>query len=481
MRPHGRLVVAWSVAAGPAAGAALAAQEPAAHASALPMVVIGIILVATFAAIGFELLHKSVAALLGAVVAVIAALLLGVYESEPAYAAVHEFVAHDIGVLGVIVGTSMLVDIAGASGLFHFLAIRLVKLTGGDPRRLFAAVMAATIAFVTFLTIAPGVLIMTSLVLVITRELDDDPVPYVIAVAIGANSGALMTFASGIPTLMIGTSANIPYVHFLIVSTPLALISALVAFLVIRWRYRARLQLAGDAAERRARVEAFDEWALVSDRAVFFRSAAILALTILGFAFAQELGVGLDFVAFAGATAALLFAGASPEETIRKVKWPIIVFFIGLFVLVGTVRESGLLDLLAAQIAALSGGDMLVALVLMVPFVFVSAAVVDNIPVAATMIPVVRNLAAGGLQAEPLWWALIAACNLGGNPTPIGSIGAVIALHALERERGVRVGWDEYLKVGGLVTLLQIPLVIGYIELYRWLDLFPQLPGGGAG
>lgn len=442
------------------------------------MVLIGAVLVATFALIAFERLHKTLAAMAGAVIAVAIALLLGVFDGEQPYRSVHAFIEHDLGVIGVIVGTSIVVAIAADSGLFHFLAVRIVKLTRGNPARLLPAVMAVTVAFVTFLTIAPGVLIMASLVLVITKALGDDPKPYILAVAIGANSGALMTFASGIPTLMIGTSAGIPYLHFLIVSAPLAVLSALLAFFVIRFFYRGSLG-AGNSAELSARAEkvaGFDEWALVKDRSLFYRAAAILGATIVGFALAQTLGVGLDYVAFCGGVAALLFSGFSPEEAIRKVKWPIILFFVALFVLIGTVQATGLLTLLAGGIYDIAGGRMVPVIAMVTPFVFVTAGIVDNIPVAATMIPVVNTMIERGIQAEPLWWTLIAACNLGGNPTPVGSIAAVIALHALEKERGIRIGWGEYLKVGGTVTVLQIVLVLAYIYAFLAFDLFPALP-----
>jgi Na+/H+ antiporter NhaD/arsenite permease-like protein len=443
-------------------------------AAVLPMLLIGLTLAATFAAIAFEWLHKVVASLLGAALAVILALLFGVFDAH-GYSTVHEFIGHDLGVLGVIVGTSILVTIASDSGLFHFIAVKLVKLTGGQPSKLLPAVMTATVGFVTFLTIAPGVLIMASLVLVISKALDDDPVPYILAVAIGANSGALMTFASGIPTLMIGTSANIPYVHFLIVSAPLAILSALLGFFVIKLLYRSRLVASGDMQLRAAKVASFDEWALVKDRRLFVRSAAILLLTIAGFATAQMFGVGLDFIAICGAVAALLFSGFSVEDAIKKVKWTIILFFVALFVLIGCVRETGLLDVLAGQIYGLSGGNMLLVLLMIIPFVFLTAGIVDNIPVAATMIPVVKTMIGKGLAAEPLWWGLIGACNLGGNPTPVGSIAAVIALHALEKERGIKIGWGEYLKVGGAVTVLQIGLVFAYIVMFYELGLFPSL------
>ncbi len=443
------------------------------------MVVVGLIMLGTFVLIAFEKLHKSVAALMGAVLAVAAAMVLHIYHTpygDRPFEEVHEFLQHDLGVLGVIVGTSILVEIASHSGLFHFLAVKLLKLSGGHPNRLLPAIMTATIAFVTFLTIAPGVLIMTSLVLLITKAFDDDPRPYILGVAIGANSGALMTFASGIPTLMIGTSARIPYVHFLIVSLPLALLSAVVAFLVIRFVYRRELAGGLPAEQRAERVAEFNEWALVKDRSLFYRTAIILGLTILGFATAQNLGVGLDFIAIAGGTAALLFSGFDPEEAIKKVKWPVIMFFVGLFVIVGTVRETGLLDVLASQIVKLSGDNAMKAALVIVPFAFILSGIVDNIPVAATLIPVVKSMIARGLAAEPLWWGLIAACNLGGNPTPVGSIASVIALHALEKERHIRIGWGEYLRVGGVVTIFQIVLVIVYLLIFREFGLFPTLP-----
>jgi Na+/H+ antiporter NhaD/arsenite permease-like protein len=144
-------------------------------------------------------------------------------------------------------------------------------------------------------------------------------------------------------------------------------------------------------------------------------------------------------------------------------------------VLIGTVGETGLLTLMANQIFAITGANISLVILILVPFVFVTAAIVDNVPVAATMIPVIQTMIANGLDPEPLWWALIAACNLGGNPTPVGSIAAVIALHALERERGIRIGWGEYLKVGGSVAGLQIVLVIAYLLFYRAFDLFPTL------
>jgi Na+/H+ antiporter NhaD/arsenite permease-like protein len=237
--------------------------------------------------------------------------------------------------------------------------------------------------------------------------------------------------------------------------------------------YAGDLVATGDAEARRRTIEGFDEWAVVKDRKVFYRMGVILLATILGFAFAQTLGVGLDFVAFMGAVAALILSGENADEAIKKVNWSVIIFFVGLFVVIGAVQASGLLDVMASQLVALSGGSQLALILLIACFVQGMSGVVDNIPVAATMIPVVRALEEQGLAVAPLWWVLIFTCNLGGNSTPVGSISTILAMSALEKERGVKITWGEFLKVGGAVFAVQTVAVFGYIVLFHVFDLFP--------
>jgi Na+/H+ antiporter NhaD/arsenite permease-like protein len=463
----------------------LAAVAEAADKPVLPMIVLGMIMTLTYVAIAFDWLHKSLAAMLGAIAAVAAALALGVFKDEAGHSAydraVHDIIGHDVGVIGVIVGTSVLVEIAGRSGLFHFLAIKIVKATRGDAVRLLVAIAAATVMFVTFLSIAPGTMIMVSLALVVTHELKLDPRPAMIAIALCANSGALMTFASGICTIMIGTAGNLPYSHFFLVSTPMALLSAFITVSYVRWYYRDVIVNAGTDSERDAQVAAFDEWALVKDRRLFYRSALILGATILGFASAQRLGIGTDFVAFCGGTAALLFSGVHPDEAIRKVNWSLILFFIGLFVIIGAVQETGLLDWQARKMIELSGGDPVTAMLLIAVFVLGLSGILDNIPVAATLIPLVRSMETQGFDAVPLWWTLVIAANLGGNSTPIGSVSSVIALNGLEKERGIKIGWGEFLKVGGGVLAIQSVVVLAYLWVYATFGLFPGAATAGGG
>lgn len=440
----------------------------------MALFVVGMLL--TYVGVAHKRFHKTVAALLGGVVLVALGVALGVFK----YEAIYEFLQKDLNVFGVIIGTGILVDVTGKSGLFHFLSMLIVRTTEGRAARLYFAICILTFIFVAILTIVPAMLILCSLVLVICRSLNYSPKPYLLSVAICANSGAIVTFASGLPNIMIGTVAKIPYSQFLLISAPYALISLLLALALLRLAFRKELpwnQTPEELASLRAKIAEFDPWAMVENRWVLLRSAIILGLTVLGFAFAQVLHLGMDFVAMAGGTAALLFAGRSVEDTINKVNWTVILFFVGLFVVIGCVEATGALASLADQVVALSGGHVNALIPILCVFSALTSAIVDNIPVAATLIPIIQKIAATGVAPEPLWWSLVLGSNLGGNGTPIGSISCVIALYTLKKEAQVSVGWGEFIKLGGLIMLVQIIGAVAYLLILQALNAFPSLPG----
>ncbi|MEM6365608.1 MAG: ArsB/NhaD family transporter [Planctomycetota bacterium] len=444
--------------------AASLTEMPIESSPAWIMILFAAIMMVTYVGVALERFHKTVAALTGAAVLIILSVALGLFE----YPKVYEFLKEDLNIFGVIIGTGILVDVVGKSGLFHFISIFIVRATGGQAGKLFLTLCLVTFLFVSVLTIVPAMLILSSLVLVICRSLGYKPMPLLLSVAICANSGAIATFASGLPNIMIGTAAAIPYVDFLKVSLPYAVVSLIVAIVGLRFFFRDQLpwkQSEADKATLKSQIDGFDPWAMVEDRRVLARSASILGLTVIGFALAQPLGVGMDFIAIVGATAALFFAGKGVEDAIGKVNWTVNFFFMGLFVIIGCVKQTGALKWVAEQVVALSDNQMSLLVPLLGVFSAVASSIVDNIPVAATLIPIVQDISGGetGVPAEPLWWTLVICCNLGGNGTPIGSISCVIAIYALKREAGVHVGWGTFLKLGGMIMLFQVAGAIAYI------------------
>ena len=177
-----------------------------------------------------------------------------------------------------------------------------------------------------------------------------------------------------------------------------------------------------------------------------------------------------------GATAALLFAGKGVEDAIQKVNWTVIMFFMGLFV-DHRLRQTDWRTRIGCQTSHRTLRQQLSLLVpLMGSFSAVASSIVDNIPVAATLIPIVKDIGASGdVAIEPLWWTLIICCNLGGNGTPIGSISCVIAIYALKKEAGVHVGWGTFLKLGGLIMLFQVIGAIVYVMVAYSQGWIPEL------
>jgi Na+/H+ antiporter NhaD/arsenite permease-like protein len=433
-----------------------------------------VIMLITYVGVALEQFHKTVAALMGAAALVTLSVATGLFE----YPQVYHILEEDLNIFGVIVGTGILVDVVGRSGLFHFLSMWIVRLTEGRAARLYVALCLLTFTFVSVLTIVPAMLILSSLTLVICRSLQYKPTPFLLSVAICANSGAIATFASGLPNIMIGTAAEIPYLQFLVVSLPFAVVSLLLAMIGMRFFFRNDLPWRQDAEERRAlreKIAEFDPWALVQDRWVLTRSAIILVGTVVGFALAQPLGVGMDFIAMVGGTAALLFSGKGVEDAISKVNWTVILFFMGLFLIIGCVKATGALSFASERVIDLSGNRLGLLIPLMGLFSAVASAIVDNIPVAATLIPIVKDIGGTGTPIEPLWWTLVICCNLGGNGTPIGSISCVIAIYTLKREADVTVGWGTFLKLGGTIMLLQVALAIVYVLLLHGIGWIPSL------
>ena len=449
-------------------------ETPIQPASAGVMLLFAAVMMATYVGVAVERFHKTVAALCGAAVLVVLGLTLDLFP----YSKIYDFLKEDLNIFGVIIGTGILVDVVGKSGLFHFISMWIVRFTGGQASSLFLTLCIVTFLFVAVLTIVPAMLILSSLVLVICRSLDYKPMPLLLSVAICANSGAIATFASGLPNIMIGTAAEIPYVDFLRVSLPYAVISLLVAIGGLRFFFRNDLpwkQSPEQKAALREQIETFDPWAMVEDRRVLLRSGTILTATVIGFVFAQQLGVGMDFVAMVGATAALLFAGKGVEDAIHKVNWTVILFFMGLFIIIGCVKQTGALAWVAQQVIDLSDNRIELLVPLLGVFSAVASSIVDNIPVAATLIPIVNDISSQGVPAEPLWWTLIICCNLGGNGTPIGSISCVIAIYALKKEAGVHVGWGTFLKLGGMIMLVQVVGAIIYVMLSYQQGWIPEL------
>ncbi len=411
------------------------------------MLLAALVLTGAYAVIFTERVHRTIAALVGAVVMVLAGEAAGFYDQDQAMAAV------DGNTMLLLLGMMLLVALLRPTGGFEYLAIRLAKLSAASPRRLLVYLALAVSVLSMFLDNVTTVIIFAPLTVLITRMLNLNPAPFLMAEAMLSNIGGASTLVGDPPNIMIGSAAELDFnaflTHLLPVVVPVWLIT--VGLVLVLFRRDLRYP-PGGRAEARALALDLDESKAIKEPAMLRRVMLAMVIVIALFFVHHHLDLYPAFVAFIGLVIALALVRPDPEDLLKQAEWPVLLFFAALFVLVGGVEASGLLDLIGAQLAHLARDPsqlLLTALVLMWVAALVSA-VVDNIPFTVTMIPIVAGLQAKGLAVEPLWWALAIGVGLGGNGTHIGATANIICVAEAERSDipGARITPARWLKAG---------------------------------
>ncbi len=420
-----------------------------------------------------ELVHRTIAALAGAVLMV----LYGILTFEEAI----NIFAHEINTIGLIVGVMVMVEVTKESGLFQFLAVKVTKYSRGDPKRLLILFCILATGLSAVLDNITTMLILGSLTIVSCKELDVEPAPFLICIAIITNIGGITTLISSLPNILIGSAAGLNFNYFVINFVPFAIVAMSLTILLFTRIFRKELHKP-TAEERIEAIMHLDEWAVVKDRKLFWRSLIILITYVMLFVISDSIGIGphdLWYIAIAGAVALLLLSGVDPEKAFSDIEWNTIFFFIGLFVVVGGIAKVGVLRESAVILSNWTGGNFLFAVLSTLVLCGVLSAFIDNIPVTAVLIPVVRDMAVeGGYSAEPFWWSLVLGANLGGSFTPIGSPSNVIAMgayyrHELDKEKRTSF-FKTFIIVGSISALFHLLLSAIYIYIRITFGLYQQ-------
>jgi Na+/H+ antiporter NhaD/arsenite permease-like protein len=394
------------------------------------MLVAGATLLATYGLIFSERLHRTIAALVGAVLMVGVGEATGFYSQEQAIAAV------DGNTMLLLLGMMLLVALLRPTGGFEYVAIRLAKLSAASPRRLLVYLSLAVSILSMFLDNVTTVIIFAPLTVLITRMLNLNPAPYLMAEAMLSNIGGASTLVGDPPNIMIGSAAGLEFVAFLVHLLPVVVPVWLVTVGLLLVLFRKDLRYPpGERKEARARVLDLDEAGAIKHPRTLQRVMLAMAIVIALFFVHHLLHLYPAFVAFIGVVIALALVQPDPERLLKQAEWPLLLFFGSLFIIVGGVEASGLLEAiggLLADVAADPSRMLLAALILMWVAAFVSA-VVDNIPFTVAMLPIVASLEAKGVAVQPLWWALAIGVGLGGNGTHIGATANIICVAESER------------------------------------------------
>ena len=409
------------------------------------------VFVVTYAVIASERVDRTVAALLGGLVVVV----LGVIDQHAAFEAI------DLNVIFLLAGMMVLAGTLARTGFFQWVAIRSVRLSRGEPFRLLIILCVVTGVLSAFLDNVTTVVLTTPITLSISRALGISPVPYLISQVLASNIGGTATLIGDPPNILIGSAAGLDFAAFLVNLAPVTVVVFVVFLITLRLLFRSSLEVPDD---RREAILEGTEGETIVDRRLMTITLVIVGVTLVGFLFHSALGFEAATIALLGATVLLLVARIDPHEAFRDVEWSTLFFFVGLFMLVEAVVEVGIVGGVAEAIATAADGNVATASIALLWVSAIASAIVDNIPSTATAIPIVQNLVADGMAADPLWWSLALGACLGGNLTLVGASANIVTANMAARA-GHPIGFFEFMKYGSVVVAESLVISTGYVWL----------------
>lgn len=408
----------------------------------------------TYAFIVTEKIHRTIIAMSGGILMV----LLGIIGQEKA---LHHI---DFNTLGLLIGMMIIVAITSETGLFNYIAIWSAKKVKGDPLKILIVLGTITALGSAFLDNVTTVLLIVPVTFSITRQLRVNPIPFLIVEVIASNIGGTSTLIGDPPNIMLGSAVKeLTFMAFIENLTAISFFILFVNIGILAFIYRKQLHT---TPELKASLMDLDEKEEIIDKKLLRKSLLVLSLTILGFFLHQILHLESAIVALTGAFLLLLLTGEEYlDKAFLKVEWTTIFFFIGLFVLVSGLIETGVISLLADYSVHLTGGDVKSSSLLILWVSAIASAFIDNIPFVATMIPMIKDMGHLGItNLDPLWWSLSLGACLGGNGTLIGASANVIVA-GLAAKEGYHITFWKFLLISFPLMILSIIICTIYIYL----------------
>ena len=396
------------------------------------------------AAIVTEKIHRTIAAVAGAVLLIF----LHILNVDDAVGYI------DFNTIGVLVGMMLFVAVVRNSGLFEYMAIKAAKIAKGNPWRIMLLFAVLTAILSAFLDNVTTVLLVGPMAIAITNILGIDPVPFLLAQILSSNIGGTATLIGDPPNIMIGSQAGLSFLDFITNTGPVVIIIMAAVCGCFYLIYGRRMLV---EPEKMAAVMKLDETKSINDKKLLTKSVIMMVLVVVGFVCHASLGVDSCAIALASATIMMLIGGQDVEEIILGVEWSTILFFTGLFVVVGGMQQTGIITLLGNALVQATGGNAVLLMILILWGSALFSSVLDNIPFVATMIPLILSMKADGMDVTALWWALSLGACLGGNGTLIGA-SANVVLSGISAKHGHPITFGKYLKIGFPMMVLSVAI-----------------------
>ncbi|TCO20346.1 Na+/H+ antiporter NhaD/arsenite permease-like protein [Kribbella steppae] len=420
-----------------------------------------VVFVIAYVLIATEWTHKLLAALGGAAVL----LALGVTDSE------HAFYSHDTGidwdVIFLLLGMMIIVGVLRRTGVFEYIAIWAAKRAKGSPLRVMILLTLITAVASAFLDNVTTVLLIAPVTLLVCERLGINPVPFLIAEVMASNIGGTATLIGDPPNIIIASRSGLTFNDFLIHLTPLVVITLVVFTLVLPRLFKGSFAVDPDKVGNVLRL---NEREAIQDPRLLIKCGVVLLAVFAGFIGHSVFHVAPSVVALLGAGLLVLISRVPTKDYMSSVEWQTLLFFAGLFIMVGALVKTGVIGDLAEQVGDATAGKPLLAVMLILVVSAVLSGIIDNIPYVATMSPVVLELTknvADPAHAQALWWALAAGADFGGNATAVGASANVVVI-GIALRAGYPISFWEFTRKGIVMTAITILVAAPYL----WLRYF---------
>jgi Na+/H+ antiporter NhaD/arsenite permease-like protein len=371
----------------------------------------------------------------------------------------------DWNVIFLLLGMMMIVGVLQQTGVFEYLAIWAAKRARGRPFVIMVMLVVITAVLSAALDNVTTVLLIAPVTLLICDRLAVTPVPFLIAEVMASNIGGTATLIGDPPNIIIASRSGLSFNDFLVNMGPIVLI-LLAVFIGLCWlMFRKQLHYDESRVER---VMALNEREAIRDVALLVTSLIVLALVLAGFVLHSLIHMEPAVVALLGAGLLVLITKLETRKVFADVEWETLLFFVGLFIMVGSLVNLGLIEKVGHAATEAVGSHYLGAAAVLLGGSAVFSGVVDNIPYVTTMAPLTADLVLeGGAVAKPLWWALALGADLGGNATAIGASANVVVL-GIARRNGHPISFWQFTKYGIVVTAVTVAISLPYL----WLRYF---------
>ncbi|PKN78555.1 MAG: hypothetical protein CVU48_08010 [Candidatus Cloacimonetes bacterium HGW-Cloacimonetes-1] len=401
-----------------------------------------------------EWVNKMSAALLGGFLVVI----FGIMNQETAMSYI------DWNVIFLLIGMMMVVSVLKQTGVFQYIAIKTAKLAGGKPFRILLFMFVITGILSALLDNVTTVMMLIPVVLLITNELKVNPVPFVVTMAIASNIGGTATMIGDPPNILIGSSTDYNFNDFIINLAPAVVVIMIFSIGMLYLLYRKGLHVSN---ESKSRVMEYDVSKLIKNRTLLIRSLIVLTLMMVAFLLQDTLHIESASIAMTAGLVLLIMSNRRKVDQVlmHDIDWITIFFFIGLFMIVGSLQERGLLSMIADKTVDLTHGNIKYTSFAILWLSGILSSIIDNVPFVATMIPVIKSIEIqiGLGKIDALWWSLALGSCLGGNGTLIGASANIVAV-GIANKNGCKVSFKQFTQIGILFALMSY--LVSTIYLY---------------